>query len=146
MDILRLTADSPLWEAAADFAENCSWIAGKHVAQMMRENRFTDWEAIFFAMEDGRFAGYCTFLKEDYYPENRYSPWISSMFVEESFRGRKLSGQLIDFVCGYAREKGFHTVYIPTDTPQLYERFGFTVIDSLTNYGGDVDRILAKDI
>lgn len=146
MDILRLTADSPLWEAAADFAENCSWIAGKHVAQMMRENRFTDWEAIFFAMEDGRFAGYCTFLKEDYYPENRYSPWISSMFVEESFRGRRLSGQMIDFVCGYAREKGFRRVYIPTDTPRLYERFGFTVIDSLTNYGGDVDQILAKDI
>ena len=146
MEILRLTADNPLWEAAADFAENCSWIAGKHVAQMMRENHFTDWEAVFFAVEEGRFAGYCTFLKEDYYPENRYSPWISSMFVDERFRGRKLSGQMIDFVCGYAREKGFRRVYIPTDTARLYERFGFTVIGSLTNYGGDVDQILAKDI
>jgi len=69
-------------------------IAGKHVARMMRENRFTDWEAIFYAMEGGRFAGYCTFLKEDYYPENRYSPWISSMFVDEAFRGRRISGQM----------------------------------------------------
>lgn len=141
-----MTPDSPLWESAADFAENCSWIAGKHVAQMMRENRFTDWEAIFFAMEDDRFAGYCTFLKEDYYPENRYSPWISSMFVEESFRGRRISGKMIDFVCGYAREQGFGRVYIPTDTPWLYERFGFTVIDSLTNYGGDIDQVLSKQI
>lgn len=146
MEIKRLTPDSPLWEAAADFAEKCSWIAGKHVARMMRENRFTDWEAIFFAMEDGRFAGYCTLLREDYYPENRYSPWISSMFVEEPFRGNQLSGRMIDFACGYAKEQGFRTVYIPTDMPRLYERFGFTVIDSLTNYGGDVDQILSKPI
>jgi GNAT superfamily N-acetyltransferase len=144
--VARVEREQPLWGQLMEYAENCTWVAGKHLAMLMRENRFSEWESVFAAIENGQIIGYCTFLKTDYYPENRYSPWISSMFVEESFRGRQLSGQMIDFVCGYAREKGFRRVYIPTDTPRLYERFGFTVIDSLTNYGGDVDKILAKDI
>ncbi|MBE5778207.1 MAG: GNAT family N-acetyltransferase [Clostridiales bacterium] len=144
MIICRLTPQDPLWEKAADYAENCSWIAGKHLAQMMRENRFSDWETVFFAMEGERFAGYCTLLKEDYYPENRYSPWISSVFVEESFRGRQLSGTLIAAAEKYAKFLGFAQVYIPTDQPELYQRFGYEVIDSLVNYGGDTDQILTK--
>lgn len=144
--VQRVTADSPLWAQLADYAEHCSWVAGPHIAGMLQENRFTDWEAPFAALLDGEIIGYCTFLRTDYYPENRYWPWISSIFVDEKHRGQGVCGQLIASAIAYARECGFTRVYIPSDMLGFYERYGFHQIDELTNYGGDVDHIFARDI
>lgn len=146
MKVTQLTPDHELWGSAIEFAENCSWVAGKHLAGMMRENRFTDWETMFIAHEDDVIAGYCTFLKEDYYPENRYSPWISSIFVDEAFRGRRISGLMVEAACEYAARMGFRRAYIPSDITGLYEKYGFHPIDTLVNYGGDADTIFMKEL
>lgn len=45
MKIERIEYNSELWKKTIDFAENCSWIAGEHIAGMLRENRFSEWEA-----------------------------------------------------------------------------------------------------
>jgi len=144
--VQRVAPESPLWTQLADYAEGCGWIAGPHLAEMLRQNRFTDWEAVFAATLGGQIIGYCTFLKTDYYPENRYTPWISSIFVDESRRSQGVCGQLIEDACAYAKACGFRTVYIPSDMLGFYERYGFRKIDELTNYGGDVDNIFARDI
>lgn len=113
---------------------------------MLRENRFSDWEAAFAAVEDGRIVGYCTFLKTDYYPENRYWPWISSIFVDEAARGRHISHRMIGAAENYARSQGFAKVYIPSDMTGFYEKCGYAPIDALVNYGGDTDTIFMKEI
>ena len=144
MEVIRLLPESPIWNKTIDFAENCSWVAGKHFAQLLRGNRFTDWEAAFAAIKDGEVIGYCSFLKEDYYPENRYSPWISSLFVDEVFRGRGIAGKLIKAAEEYAKANGFITVYIPSDMSGFYEKYGYEKIDTLINYGGDTDDIFSR--
>lgn len=146
MEIVRLEYDSLLWKKAIEFAENCSWSAGKHIAGMLKENRFTDWEAFFAAIENNIIIGYCSFLKEDYYPENRYYPWISSIFVAESARGKRVSHKMIDTVITYAKEHKFSKVYIPSDMTDFYEKCGFIPVDSLKNYGGDMDTIFMREI
>lgn len=144
--VARVERGQPLWEQLMEYAENCTWVAGKHLAMLMRENRFSEWESVFAAIENGQIIGYCTFLKTDYYPENRYSPWISSIFVDEAYRGRRISGQMIEAVIEYARSMGFARVYIPSDLKGFYEKYGFAKIDELVNYGGDIDDIFAKEI
>ena len=96
MRVVRVGREDALRERLTDFAEGCSWIAGKHLAGMLREWRFSEWEAVFAAMEGDGIVGYCTFLKEDYYPENRYWPCISSVFVDERYRGRRISHRMIE--------------------------------------------------
>ncbi len=145
--VCRIPPEWPhLWYRLADYAEHCAWVAGPHLAGMLRENRLTDWEAVFAAFDRGEIIGYCTFLKTDYYPENRYSPWISSIFVEERHRRKGVCGLLIEAAVRYARKQGFRRVYIPSDMNGFYERFGFCRIDELVNYGGDVDGVFARDI
>lgn len=146
MEVLRVLPGTQLWRELADYAENCSWVAGKHLAQMLRENRFHDWEAVFAAVENGAICGYCTLLETDYYPENRYHPWISSMFVDERARGNRLSGSLIEAAAAYARDCGFRRAYIPSDISGLYEKYGFAAVDTLVNYGGDTDTVYARDL
>ena len=146
MNVVRVAYGSGLWQELTNFCENCSWIAGKHLAMMLRENRFHDWESVFAAMEDSRIIGFCTLLQEDYYPDNRYWPWISSLFVDESARGRRVSHRLIEAAEQHAKQAGFSRVYIPSDMTGFYEKCGYLPIDTLVNYGGDTDTIFAKDL
>lgn len=144
MQVTRITNRDRLWDQAILYAENCSWIAGKHLAQILRENRFTDWESLFAATEGDEIIGFCTLMKEDYYPDNKYQPWISNVFVDETARGHRVSQILVDAAALYAGEMGHDTVYIPSDLIGLYEKYGFEKIDELQNYGGGVDSIFAR--
>lgn len=143
---VKLDADSNLWEKAIVFAEECSWIAGKHFAKMLKNHVFDDWESAFAAVRDDTVLGFCTFLKKDYYPENRYSPWISSIFVTEHARGNRISHMMIEHVIAYAKAHGFSRVYIPSGMSGFYEKCGFVAIDTLVNYAGDRDTVFARDI
>ena len=147
VEVMKLTSGTDRWEETITYAENSAWEGvGRHLAQEMRKNAFADWEAVFVCLVDGKIAGYCTFLETDYYPENRYSPWISTIFVEERYRGHRLSHRMIEAVIDYAREQQFEKVYIPSDMTGFYEKCGFEQIDTLINYGGDIDNIFMRRI
>lgn len=146
MEVKKVESNSLIWNELIHYAENCSWVAGKHLSSMMRSNVFVEWESVFVAMIDSEIIGFCTFLKTDYYPENRYTPWNSTIFVDEKFRGRRISEHMINKVIEYAKDQGFTKVYIPSDMIGFYERYGFKKIDELQNYDGDFDNIFVKEI
>lgn len=147
VEIIRAEQGSPLWDRLISYAACCSWKEpGQHLAQLLRENRLEGWASVFAALEEGQIVGFCTLLKTDYYPENRYFPWISTIFVEEPFRGRRISHRMIEAAAAYAKSVGFARVYIPSDMTGFYEKCGFQKIDELENYGGDRDNIFAKEI
>lgn len=146
MNVQKVKKGSLLEHQLIDYAQNCSWIAGDHLAMLLRESKMTDWESAFALMDEDGIWGFCTLLKTDYYPENRYSPWISTIFVDEQKRGAKLCGSLIAAAIAHAKVTGFTKVYIPSDMIGFYEKFGFEKIDELLNYGGDVDNVFMKMI
>ncbi|MGI5899844.1 MAG: GNAT family N-acetyltransferase [Christensenellales bacterium] len=144
--IIHIVPEDALWQKTIVFAEGCSWSAGKHLGQLMRACSFSGWEAVFIAAENDDILGFCTFLKEDHYPENRYSPWISSIFVDEAARGKRISHQLIEAAVLHAKESGFSKVYIPSDMKGFYEKCGFLPIDALTNYAGGLDTVFMREV
>ena len=146
MEIVKIDYGTELYEKLIDYAENCSWVVGKHLAQILRENNFLEWEAIFATVSEDEIIGFCTFLKTDYYPENKYSPWISSIFVDENFRGNRISFSMIEKAIEHAKIWNFKKVYIPSDMVGFYEKYGFGKIDELLNYDGDIDNIFVKEI
>ena len=131
-------------ETAEAYIRTSSWIGGVCLADMIKNNEFSEWETVFVAIADHQIIGFCTILKEDYYPENRYFPWISNVFVDEKYRGNRISERLINFAARYAKACGFDKVYIPTDIIGLYEKYGFTKIDELKNYDGNMDSIFMR--
>lgn len=147
MEIVKADPNSPCFEKLIRYAEACSWDGvGRHLAGMLENGAFTDWESAFAAVVEGNVVGFCTFMKADYYPDNRYSPWISSIFVDEKHRGSRISEKLIQAAIEYAKSLGFSRVYIPSDITGLYEKYGFVRIDELENYGGGIDHVFMKEI
>ena len=130
--------DDKLKDAVISYAENCSWGAGKELARLMREDGFKEWERVFAACENGEIAGFCTLTERDEMPpEYPSTPFIGFVFVDERFRGRRVSEKMIKSAIGYADEIGFEKVYIMSGEVGLYEKYGFTKIgDFETIYGG----------
>jgi ribosomal protein S18 acetylase RimI-like enzyme len=141
LNIEILSHSSPLWESVADYADACSWSAGKALARDMQNGAFTDWERVIAALDEGRVCGYCTATKTDCIPDMPYTPYIGFVFVDEAYRGNRLSQKLIQSAMAYLKSVGFDRVYLTSDHENLYEKYGFTVIDRKTAFWGAEEKI-----
>ena len=147
MDIQLMQAGHPLWERTMVFARSCSWKAGPFLAGRMENNVFRDWERVAVAVEGGSIAGYCTFTETDELPEGSgYSPFIGFVFVNERYRGRRISEKMIRQVLAYAGTVGFRTVYILSGEHGLYEKYGFRKIGDCRTTYGTTDQLFAIDL
>ena len=145
--IMKVEEDSPFRKEFLHFVENCSWTEVRdHIAGLIREWKFTDWETMFAAVKDGKIIGMTSVLKTDYYPLPDIFPWVSCVFVEKPYRGQRISEKLIEKANAYAKEQGFTKTYIPTEFTGLYERYGYRYLKDIVNYGGGTDRLYVKDL
>lgn len=146
MTIIWLSIQDLLWEKVIWYANDCSWEAGPLLAQKMIENDFSDWERVFVAIEDDKIVWFCTFTKEDWISDCEYAPFVGFMFVDEGYRGQRLSERLIDSVEEYAKTLDFKNLYIVSDHRWLYEKYGFNKIDESIDIQGRRETIFCKTI
>lgn len=66
--------------------------------------------------------------------------------MSEEYRGRRISGKLIDFANRYAKEAGFDRTYIPSEHTGLYEKYGYRYVKDIVNYGNGIDRLYVREI
>ena len=147
VQIVRVTKDTPFAEEFLQFVENCSWTEVRdHIAGLIRNWEFTDWETMFAAVADGRIVGMTSLLKTDYYPLPEIFPWVSCVFVEKECRGRRISEKMIAAANEYAKSLGFEKTYVPTEFMGFYEKYGYSYVKDVVNYGGGTDRLYVKGI
>lgn len=147
MEIQLIRQGHPLWEKTIDFAAHSSWKAGPYLAKQMRENAFRDWERVVAAADGGNIVGYCTFTEKDELPEKYgYSPFIGFVFVDEAYRGQRLSERMIGQACRYARETGYPAVYLMSGEQGLYEKYGFEKIGMYDTVFGTTDQLFRKEL
>lgn len=129
------------------YVEKCSWNDAKeHIAEIIRVWKFADWETMFAAIHDGKIVGMASVMKTDYYPLPDIYPWVSCIFVSEEYRGRKISGELIAHANQYLKKHGFSRSYIPSEFFGLYERYGYSYLRDIVNYGGGTDHLFVKEL
>ena len=147
IQILKVDKNTSFADDFLHFAENCSWTEVRdHIAALIRNWEFSDWETMFAAVADGRIVGMASILKTDYYPMPEIFPWISCVFVETEYRGLRISEKLIAYAEEYAKQQGFKKAYIPSEHTGLYEKYGYTYVKDIVNYGGGTDRLYAKEL
>lgn len=146
MNILSVTFDDDMWQEVSQFAQSCSWRAGKALSQSMSDNAFTAWERVIVALHENDIAGYCTVAKSDCIPNVPYTPYIGYMFVDEKYRGQRLSQKLISYAMSYLKTLGFHQVFLVSDLENFYEKYGFKVIDKKVAPWGKLEKIFMHEL
>ena len=141
-----ITSSDEMWSKARDYAENCSWGAGRSLADAMDNNLFTEWERVIIALDNNKICGYCTAAKTDCIPDVSYTPYIGYLFVDEAYRGNRLSQELIRYSMDYLKSVGFDRVHIVSDHENLYEKYGFEIIDRKTAPWGSVEKIYMQKL
>lgn len=145
MEIKQIQRSNPFWQKTIAFADSCSWKAGFFLAEKMRTNEFLDWERVFIAYEDEKIIGFCTLTEKDELPEiYEYSPFIGFVFVDENYRGNRISEQMIRKTSEYAKELGYEILYIMSGEKGLYEKYGFEKIGEYETIFGTVDQLFQK--
>lgn len=136
-----------IWDDTIEFAKNCSWRAGIYLAQKMEANDFDNNEHVLVAICDNSIAAFCTYSnKDELLPKYEFTPFVGFLFVDEQYRGKRLSEKLIYRACDLAREQGFHKMYIMSGEIGLYEKYGFIKLGEYETIYNSVDQLFCKDL
>lgn len=146
-ELFLMTQGHQYWEETASLAKNCSWKAGPFLAEKMNGNQFYSWERVCAARMDGKIVGFCTFSEKDELPdEYTFTPFIGFVFVDEAYRGKRLSELMIQCVVAYARELGYKNIYIMSGEIGLYEKYGFVKLGDYPTIYNSVDQLFIMGI
>lgn len=104
-------------------------------------------DGILLLLTDGdKLVSFVTFARNDCIDDKSLYPWIGFVFTFPEYRGHRYAGRLIARCEDMAREHSVKNIYICTDHIGLYEKYGYSYLESRADiYGGD-SRIYVKKI
>ncbi|MCM1024528.1 MAG: GNAT family N-acetyltransferase [Prevotella sp.] len=125
------------------------WRASETLARFIAENTFHEnlGEGTLLLLTDGgRLVSFVTFAQQDSFDNCEFTPWIGFVYTFPEYRGHRHVGKLIRRCEEIAAENGIPRVYVCTDHMGLYEKYGFSYIESRDDIYGGVSRIYSKNI
>lgn len=145
--IYNIKNEDLLWSKAIEYIRNCSWEVGIYLAKMMEDNSFLEWERVFIAMDSEKIVGFCNLTAKDELPEGyEFTPFIGFVFVDEKYRGQRISELLVNEASSYAKSIGYKKVYIMSGEEGFYEKYGFELIGEYETIYDWTDQLFVKDI
>lgn len=148
MNILNFSkvSDKNKWIAKI---RECEWSAAKFLADLLEEEKFHELlgEGCLLLMTDGEnLVSFCTLTKKDCVDDESMFPWIGFVFTSPEYRGHRYSGELIAFACNEAKKQDYDKVYLATDHIGLYEKYGFTYMESRMDIYNEESRIYFRKL
>lgn len=148
MKILNLknSNEQKMW---IDRIRDCDWGAAKFLADLLEQDKFDEMVgggSLIIMTDEEKIASFCTLTRKDCVDDDTLFPWIGFVFTAPEYRGNRYSGELVEYACNRAKEQGFENVYIATDHIGLYEKYGFTYIESRVDISNDMSRIYCRKV
>ncbi len=116
-----------------------------------------DNEARKYLAHDGKMAGWVVLFNEEpvgtalFDIDNKdvtdkYSPWLSLLWIEPEHRGKSLGITLTRKRMDYARKQGYKVVYLDTvDAREYHKKQGWEEVEEI-DYHGEKDNIMKWDL
>lgn len=148
MKILDLK-DSTEQKKWVEKIRECDWGAAKFLADLLEQDRFNEMTgdgSLIIMTDEGKIVSFCTLTQKDCIDDDMLFPWIGFVFTAPEYRGKRYSGQLVEYACDMAEKRGFENVYIATDHIGLYEKYGFIYIGSRVDIFNETSRIYHRSL
>ena len=85
-------------------------------------------------------------LSNDFISRMDFTPWLSSLYVEENMRGQNFGSKLIEYIVNDAKNAGYNKIYLATEHIGYYEKYGFEYVATGYHPWGESSRIYTKNI
>ena len=81
-------------------------------------------------VQDQTIIGCCGLLTHDVVTSRGLYPWVTSLFVEETYRGKNYGQLLMNHVGHIAQLMGYQRLYLTTGKTDYYRRFGWEELET----------------
>lgn len=125
------------------------WRAIPTLVRFIEENSFHDnlgKGTLLLLTEGDRLLSFLTFAERDCIDDESLTPWVGFVYTFPEFRGHRYVGRLIRRCEEIAAENGVHQIYVCTDHIGLYEKYGFSYMESRDDIYGGESRIYFKTV
>lgn len=129
--------------------QKSDWRAAKFLVELLTKGTFHDTLGegeLFLLTDGGKLVSFVTFARNDCIDDKSLYPWIGFVFTFPEYRGHRYVGRLIGRCEDIAREYNVINIYINTDHIGLYEKYGYTYLESRVDIYGEDSRIYVKKI
>lgn len=90
--------------------------------ESLQEDAVPQW---YVMMKDEKIIAGLGVIENDFHDRKDLTPNVCAVYVEEEYRGQRLAGEMLRFVCEDMKAKGIDTLYLLTDHTGFYERYGW---------------------
>lgn len=126
------------------------WGAGQFLFQLLSESRLQDAVGenakVLLLTEGDELISFCTYAEKDDIQPTDLTPWIGFVYTFPQYRGHRHAGKLLLEIESIAKSENVHELYISTDHTGLYEKYGFTFFQTMTDIRGGLSRVYRKQI
>lgn len=84
-------------------------------------------------VDNKELIGFISIFPTDEEERKDLTPWYSTMYVKEKYRGKGYSKILNNAILKEAKDRGFKRIYLKTDLEGYYEKFGANYIEKMKN-------------
>lgn len=92
-------------------------------------------------IDNERIVGCAGLITNDFISRMDLFPWLSSLFIDEEYRGRGYSRMLVKRAMQDTKKLGYSTLQLCTELTGYYENMGFTYIGQGFHPWGEESRI-----
>jgi GNAT superfamily N-acetyltransferase len=125
------------------------WNAAKFLLKLLNDTQKFDEllgrDGKLFLLVDGEMiVSFVTLTHQDCIRDKSMFPWLGFLYTYPDFRGKRYSEYLLKFVEGEAKLGSHSIIYLGTDHVDLYEKYGYTYLETRKDYLNEETRIYYK--
>lgn len=130
--------------------EECDWNAAKFLSKILKNNKLQELlganSLVLILMDNDNLVSFLTLSDQDCIVDTSKKCWIGFVYTNIKYRGNRYSELLIKEALKLAKSNNQNIVYLATDHIGLYEKYGFTYLESKIDIYGELSRIYYKKI
>lgn len=127
------------------------WKAAKFLLNLL--NNMTEFDKLlgkggklYLLIEDENIISFATLTQQDCIRDKSIYPWLGFLYTYPEYRGKRYSEKLFKYIEEEAKYDNYSIIYLATDHIGLYEKYGYTYLETRKDYWGDDTRIYYKSL
>ncbi len=142
--IKKVSDNSDLKEEAAQWFSR-KWSVDKELYRqsldlsIKKKDKVPQWYLLL--NENDEIIGGAGVIDNDFHKRKDLTPNICALYVEENYRGRNISKDLLAYIKEDLGNLGYQEVYLITDHIGFYEKYNWEFLDMVEDLDGQITRI-----
>lgn len=101
---------------------------------------------LFMLMEGAKVVSFVTLTNQDCVRDLSMLPWLGFLYTYPDYRGNRYSETILNYAELAAKSEWYSVVYLATDHIGLYEKYGYTYMETRKDYWNEESRIYYKKL